>query len=228
MTFTVVLRPQPGNDRTAGRLRDLGFAVRQLPLFTSLAVDWNAPDPAGFDALLLTSANAVRLAGPGLVQLAPLPVVAVGKGTATAARTAGLGVAIVGESDAASAVATARAAGFDRLLHLAGRERGRDMPGIVPITVYAAEEVAIAPNTTRRAENGVVLLHSPRAAARFALLADRDGVDRARVRLAGLSAAVTAAAGPGWAEARHTERPDDAVLCRLAVAMAQRRSSYPD
>ena len=60
-----VLRPEPGNAATADRIAALGLAAIRLPLFEVRALDWAPPDPAGFDALLLTSANAPRLAGPG-------------------------------------------------------------------------------------------------------------------------------------------------------------------
>ena len=69
MTPVVVLRPEPGNTRTATALRALGMDVRQIPLFAVVPVDWTSPDPARFDALLLTSANAVRRAGIGVEAL---------------------------------------------------------------------------------------------------------------------------------------------------------------
>jgi uroporphyrinogen-III synthase len=34
-----------------------------MPLFAIVPLDWTAPDPAQFDGLVLTSANAVRHAG---------------------------------------------------------------------------------------------------------------------------------------------------------------------
>ena len=58
-----------------------------MPLFSVESLAWKVPDAASFDALLLTSANAVRQAGAGLTQLRGLPVHAVGAATATAARS---------------------------------------------------------------------------------------------------------------------------------------------
>ena len=46
MTPVVVLRPEPGNRRTAAALRALGMDVRQMPLFAVVPVDWTSPDPA--------------------------------------------------------------------------------------------------------------------------------------------------------------------------------------
>ena len=55
MRRAVVLRPQPGNDRTAVALRDRGLEVVQLPLFAVRPLAWQVPDPSAFDAMLLTS-----------------------------------------------------------------------------------------------------------------------------------------------------------------------------
>jgi uroporphyrinogen-III synthase len=215
--FAAVLRPEPGNAATAARLAALGVSVRRLPLFRYAPLAWTPPDPAAFDALLLTSAAAARLAGPGLARLAHLPVAAVGAATARAAREAGLSVAMVGAGDAAAAVAGARTRGWHRLLHLAGRDRtAGDVPALA---VYAAEAAPLAPGAVRALEGGVALLHSPRAARRLAAATAEDGADRARIALAALSPAVLAAAGPGWRAAVAAERPDDGALCRLAAAM---------
>ena len=155
MRPALVLRPQPGNDRTAARLRNLGFRVHQLPLFEARALPWPVPKSGAFDALLLTSAQAVRLAGPGLEALASLPVVAVGEPTAASAHAAGLDVHVVGAGDVMAAVAEARAAGFARLLHLAGRDRMPGTAGVTAVPVYAAEPVDVAVRTLND------LLHPP-------------------------------------------------------------------
>ena len=59
-----VLRPEPGNGATAARIEELGFRAIRLPLFAVRALAWTMPDAADHDALLLTSANAVRFGGP--------------------------------------------------------------------------------------------------------------------------------------------------------------------
>lgn len=222
--FAAVVRPEPGNARTVARLEALGVAVRRLPLFAVRPLDWEPPDPAAFDALLLTSANAPRLAGSGLERLRVLPAVAVGEGTAAAARAAGLDVTVVGDAGVAQAQSRARAAGRARLLHLAGRHRMPDGPGVTAIPVYAAEAVPLPPGAVRALENGVVLLHSARAAARLAAAVAEDGADRGRMALAALGPAVLEAAGPGWAAAsRVAARPSDDALCRLAAGMIDAR-----
>ena len=187
----------------------MGLTAIRMPLFAVRPLDWTPPDPAGFDALLLTSANAVRHAGAGLARFRGLPVVAVGEVTARAARNAGLTVEIVGTGDAAAAV---RASGQSRLLHLAGREHV-DV-GATVIVVYEAVEVPVA--TVAPLTGSVALVHSARAARRLAALADRDGV--ADLRVAAISESVRAA-GPDVPGAV-AERPDDAALVALALRLA--------
>lgn len=204
-----VLRPEPGAAATGARIEALGLTAIRLPLFEIRPLAWTPPDPARFDALLLTSANALRHAGPGLDALRTLPVVAVGEATARAARAAGLTVETTGENDAAAAV---RASAGRRLLHLAGRDRVDT--GAEWIAVYAAREVPV-PSVAVLA-GSVALLHSVRAARRLAELVRRDGVGG--LRIAALSAAVRDA-GPYWPGAV-ADRPDDATLVALAARLA--------
>lgn len=214
MRRALVLRPEPGNGRTAARLAAVGVPAERLPLFAIEPRAWTPPDANAFDALLLTSANAVRHAGAGLAALAALPVVAVGEATAAAARGAGLTVATVGTGDA---LAAARAADASRLLHLAGADRVA-VPGAVAVTVYASVPVPVAPDMLDQALDAVVLCHSARAAARFAALF--AGRPRDRVRIAALSAQVAAAAGEGWARVAIATRPDDPALVACAATLA--------
>lgn len=93
LSGVLVVRPEPGSTRTLARLHALGVDAAAFPLFATVPVPWDAPDPAAHDALLITSANAVRHAGPTLAALAHLPVIAVGAQTAEAARGAGLSAA---------------------------------------------------------------------------------------------------------------------------------------
>ena len=211
----LVLRPEAGNTRTCERLRAAGLTPIAWPLFATTALPWRAPDPVAFDAMLLTSANAVRLAGAELAGVAHLPVVAVGAATAAAARAAGLRVVHSGAGDAAAAAAALPGA---RLLHLAGRDHVA-VAGAAVATVYASDPVAIDARALRRVAAGsVALLHSARAAVRLRELT--DAASRKRIRLAALSPAVLAAAGEGWEGAEAAAVPDDAVLVALARALA--------
>ncbi|WP_338010586.1 uroporphyrinogen-III synthase [Sphingomonas sp. Mn802worker] len=196
-------------------LRGAGVEAVGVPLFAVRAMAWDVPDPARFDAVLLTSANAVRLAGAGLRRLSTLPVVVVGEATAAAARAAGLHVVVTGRNDAAAAIAAASA--FPRLLHLAGREHVA-VPGSERVIVYASDALPVAPDALAPAIDGVVLLHSARAALRFAAL--WGGSSRGSVMLAAISAKVAAAAGAGWARVAVAETPNDAAVIAAATKRA--------
>ncbi len=211
-----VLRPEPGNAATVARIEALGHAAIAMPLFAVTPLDWTRPDPAGFDALLLTSANGVRRAGAGIAALATLPVYALGEATAVAANAAGLQVAYTGEGDGADLLAAARMSGVSRALLLAGRERRIDAGGIVAraIAVYAADPLP-APDIARLAES-VALVHSARAGALLSELVEERGA----IRLAAISRAAADADGSGWGEVAIAEQPRDAALIAAAIALA--------
>ena len=219
----LVLRPEPGASDTARRLRAIGVPVRCCPLFAVSPVAWRVPDAGAYDALLLTSANAIRHAD--LSGLAALPVLAVGEATAAAARRAGLRVVLTGNGGAAELVEAARTRGFARPLHLAGRDR-IVLPGVDQIAVYASEPVEA--EGIREWAGQIALLHSARAARRFAELATRHRIDRATIDIVALSAAVADAAGGGWTSVTVASQPDDAAMAAATRALIDRPAPGAD
>lgn len=208
-----VLRPEPGNAATTARVMAAGWTAIRLPLFQVRACPWQVPDPADFDALVLTSANAARHAGAELARLTGLPVYAVGIATADAAREAGFHVKLTGTADATRLLADARTMGVSRALHLAGRDRLMTSSIIAhTITVYASEPLHPDPTSIQVLSGAVALLHSPRAARRLADLVDSAGLSRSDLRLATLSPSVARAAGAGWNTIAVAATPDDASL----------------
>jgi len=210
----LVLRPQPGADATAARARAIGLDPIVSPLFRVVPRAWKWPGAA--EALLVTSANAARLLGPQPDRA--LPVYAVGAATATALREHGFERLIVGDAGVAELVARAASDGIRRLLHLTGAHRTDFDPGPIQIhfcTVYASEEVAPGPAFAEALERGAVaLLHSARAARRFAQLAGTGHP------VAALSPAVLTAAGP-WTMSAVAERPTDDALLAAAARLCQ-------
>ncbi|MEP7004864.1 MAG: uroporphyrinogen-III synthase [Sphingomonas bacterium] len=213
-----VLRPEPGNTATADRIEALGLQPIRLPLFAVRALSWTPPDPADHDALLLTSANALRFAGLDLADLLSLPVLAVGEKTAESARLAGFDVMAAGNTDSAAMLALASARGLSRVLHLGGRDRAIEPNGPVTraIPVYASEEVPVAAERIERLRGATALLHSARAAAGLGALVDTHGIARSEIAIAALSLAVAAAAGTGWAAIAIAAAPTDAALIAAA------------
>lgn len=190
----------------------MGLEVIARPLFWIEPLSWEAPDPAAYDGLLLTSANAVRHGGPRMGLLRNLPVHAVGKATAAVAREAGFTVASIGSSDAATLL-DGLPAGL-RLLHLSGEEvRLPSDPRIERRIVYRSVEIEhpALPDL----EGLVAGVHSLRAARRFAELTSR----RDRTAIAAISEAAAEAAGSGWECVEVAKRPDDASLLALAAML---------
>lgn len=218
----LILRPQPGAQATAARATQAGFATVVAPLFVIRPCDWTPPDADAFDAVVLTSANALHHAGPALARFTGLPAYAVGAATAAAARAAGFTVVHAGDGDAVALAERCAAAGVTRVLHLAGQDhRPLARPGLRADTriVYAAVPVRELPTAAADAlrDGAVALIHSPRAAALFRGLIDRAGIDPAKVRLAAISAAALATAGEGWAATTAAAEPsDDALLAAAA------------
>ncbi|KRC79679.1 uroporphyrinogen-III synthase [Sphingomonas sp. Root241] len=215
-----VLRPEPGNRATASAIEARGYDAIRIPLFEVRALAWDAPDAGAFDALILTSANAIRHGGPGLSALLRLPVYAVGTATAEAARGAGFRVACVGTEDAEALVAAAETAGIRRALHLAGRERTLEAGGIVArvIPVYASEPEA--PQDVARLAGSIALVQSARAGARLGHIVDAARIDRDGILLVAVSARAAEAAGQGW---ERVVVPDDlrsGALIEAAIALA--------
>ena len=223
MKRLLVLRPEPGASLTVERARRRGLDASAIPLFEVEPVEWTKLDAASFDGLLLTSANALRLGGDKLIGLRSLPVHAVGETTATAAREAGF--AVVSKGDAGVDALLGSTAPDLRLLHLCGEERrppGDAPQPITPIAVYRAVPrtgVDLAP-----ADGSVTLIHSPRAAERFAQLIDSAGFDRSLIAIAAISPAAAEAAGHGWASVESAESPNDEAL----LALAERLCNKPD
>ena len=213
MTKLLLLRPEPGLSQSAERAAELGLEIVACPLFRIEPVQWTAPDPSAYDALLLTSANAVRQAGPQLEAVGGLSAYAVGAATAEAARTAGLHVEAVGRSDIVALLADTP--GSLKLLHLAGEDRREvDSSHVIDrITVYRS---AAIDNPDLPLLGGLVAaIHSPRAGARLAELA----AGRDRTAIAAISKAAAEACGPGWERVAVATAPDDESLLAVAAML---------
>ncbi len=218
----IVTRADPGGAATVERAKALGLDARHLPLFAARPVDWAVPAEE-FDALLLTSAQAVRLAGSGLDALARLPVYAVGAATAAAAEAAGLNVAMTGPGDAQALIDIMASQNIGRILWLCGRDRSafdtRDMT-LLALPVYAVDPVDPPPGWAEAiAAPAVLLAHSARGAAR---ITDLVGAARGHLALVAISPAVAEAAGGGWTEIAIAAQPDDAAMLAAAHILCQK------
>jgi len=214
-----VFRPEPASRQTIVKAQAIGLDAVSIPLFELHKLEWSPPEAGDYDALLLTSANTVKMAGDRLDVYRALPVHAVGEGTAVAARVAGLGVATVGGGGVDQLLGE-----IDpglRLLHLCGEDRREpSVPAhaITSVPVYRAAEKAEVQGLGQL-KGQVAVLHSPRAAKRLAELV--DPADRATIQIAAISAAAAEAVGEGWQDVRIASSPNDAELLALAARLCE-------
>lgn len=219
MRRLIILRPEPGASATVRRAGELGLDALAVPLFEVGPVRWEAPDPARFDGLLLTSANAVRHGGKELLRLRGLPVYAVGEATADAARDAGFDIAATGDEGVDWLLGS-----IDsnlRLLHLCGedrREPAEAQQAITSLAAYRAKPVE-RPDLTG-VQGSVALIHSARAGQRFAELAQ----DRGSIVIAAISPSAAQAAADCWEAVEIAEAPTEEALLALAARLCNNSS----
>lgn len=210
----LILRPEPGASISMDRARAAGFAPVSCPLFAVSPLEWDAPDLARFDALMLTSANAARHAGAALARYAALPLWCVGEKSARTAMRAGLDTARIAGPDSAALIAAMAQAGHRHILHLCGRDvAGVPDPRITRIPVYVSAPTAADP-AALIAPGTIILVHSPRAGERLAALVPEHA--RFQAHVIAISPAALACAGTRWASAQAAPTPDDAAMLALA------------
>lgn len=217
-----IVRPEPGATATADAARRIGLQPLVIPLFEIVPMEWEAPDPTGFEGLLLTSANALRNAGPQLSRLKTLAAYCVGETTAASALDSGLAVASTGSGGVDELLGTMPP--DLRLLHLCGADRRQpENPAqfIVAVPIYRALPVA-SPDLSR-IEGAVVSVHSPRAGAQLLARVDEQGIDRSTVAIAAISAAAASAAGDGWKQVLVAAEPNDSALLAIAARLCNNR-----
>ncbi|MBA2467620.1 MAG: uroporphyrinogen-III synthase [Sphingomonas sp.] len=220
MRRLIILRPEPGASATAQSAKSMGLDPLAMPLFEIQPIAWQAPEPAGFDGLLLTSANAVRQAGETLRALRGLKAYVVGEATAAAARRAGLDIACTGDAGVQRLLGSIDS--DVRLLHLCGEHRtgiaAKQIIAVVP--VYRSAELP-PPGDLPAIAGATVAVHSPRAGKRLAELVDQARIDRRTVRIAAISGAAASAAGPGWEAREAANTPDERALLALAARLCE-------
>jgi uroporphyrinogen-III synthase len=192
----IVTRPQPDGARSAAALRSRGHQVMLVPL---LRIE---PDPdavlgsAPWSAVLITSANAARAAAAHRrhAELVGLPLFAVGRRSAAAARAAGFADVVSADGDAgdlATLVAARVPPGRDTLplLYLAGEERAADLAAALAahdlavhtVVIYRAVAESVLPPDARAALAAAdvdgVLHYSRRSAETFVSAAINSGID---------------------------------------------------
>jgi len=142
----VLTRPKEDSERTAEAVRTHGHEVLVAPLLRIEPV--NAELRTNWGGVIITSANAVAAlaAHPAREGLIKLPVFAVGKRSADAAREVGFTDITTAGGDVRDLVRTIvehRADAKGPLLYLAGEDRSGDLLGDLTVHGIAAELVVV-------------------------------------------------------------------------------------
>ena len=197
----------------------MGLAVRLCPLFMAEAIDWTPLPADAFDALLVTSAQTARLAGPALHSYRQLPAYAVGTATADALRAAGFAEPVAGDGNGSAIAARIAQDGHRAILHLSGAAVAPIDAGplqVMRAAVYRMTPLHIDPI---QMTGGIILVHSPAAGARLAEVLPEH--QRATADIVAISPAALAACGSGWASAQAAEAPNDAAVLALARRLCE-------
>ena len=189
----LVTRPVPDNERTAAALRARGYDALLSPMLRFEEIPFHDEDDAVYDAVIVTSANAIRaiLDHSSRTHLFGLPAFAVGEHTASAARAAGFREVASAQGNAQSLVdlviKTLKKGAT--LCYLAGADLAHDLAAdlgargftvithttyrMIPVTGFAARV-----GDAFRAGGLQAVLHYSRRSARAYLDAARaDGVE---------------------------------------------------
>jgi uroporphyrinogen-III synthase len=233
----VVTRPQADSERTAAALRARGHEVLVAPLMRVEPVAANLAD--GWGGVIITSASAPgAIAGnPACQSLLKLPLFAVGRRSADAAREAGFAdVSSAGGDvrDLVQLVAERHADASAPLLYLAGEDRAADLVAELAVHGIAAEMQIVYRAVTapfpaelaaalKAGEVDAVLHFSKRSAENYIAGARQAGVIEQALAVRHFCLARPIAeslSGTGAGSIAVAKRPDEAALIRL-LAPAQ-------
>ncbi len=227
-----VTRPQADSERTAAALRARGHEVLVAPLMRVEPV--KADLAGGWAAVIITSANAPAAISthPARDALLKLPVFAVGRRSADAARAAGFADVASASGDVRDLVrliAERRADAKAPLLYLAGEDRAADLIGELTVhgiaaemrVVYRAVTAPFPPELIEALKSGAIdaVLHfSKRSAANYLAGARQAGLlaQALTPRQTCLSQPVAEPlAAAGASRVAIAARPDEAALIEL-------------
>jgi uroporphyrinogen-III synthase len=232
----LVTRPQAEAERTAQALRRLGHEAVLAPVLHIEPVQASL-GARRWSAIMMTSGNAARAIAQhsALSSLAGLPVFAVGRQTAAAAREAGFADVVSAEGNAGDLAQLVRARTSDKdgpLLYLAGNDISRDLAGelaksgiaVETEVIYRAEAAGALPDDAREAlASGALdgVLHYSRRSANIFL----DCAAEPRLRDAARSLVhyclsrrvAEPLAAQGFADIRVASGPQEAAMLDLVA-----------
>ena len=244
--FIITIRPEPDASRDVDWLKRYQVPAMAMPVMYAEQTPFYLPDAALFQAIIFTSRHAVAALADLFrhVSLRSLPVYAVGRSTALAAREAGFEQVKSGPGDGKGLLALMTAdlrqdAGkilwprasiisFDIASHLV--EFGFS---VQQIPVYAMKPTAsyTADLSARLAacSSAAVVAMSARSMALFSeILDNQEFADQRKIItvIAG-SAPIAAAAGSGWADIMVAKAPRRSRILAIATFVHRRHGVLP-
>jgi uroporphyrinogen-III synthase len=194
----LLTRPSPDNEASSEVLRARGFEVLLAPMLRFEPAPFTDDADADYQAVIVTSANALRAIAGVLAQssLRKLPLFAVGEHTASVARDIGFAKVVTAKGDAAAlrdcVLERVRAKELKKkrpLLYLAGADLSRDLASelgkhgleVATQATYRMAAVASLPRAVcdafARDEIEAVLHYSRRSAAAFLEAVRNEGIE---------------------------------------------------
>jgi len=218
----LIVRPQPDAAATENRAIARKLRPIVLPLFQTVPLEWQPPDADDFDALLLTSKNAISYAGD-IAAYRYLPVLAVGEATARAAREGHMDVVYCGQGGLADIIASPFWPRYPRILWFSALNHSALPPSANQVTVLPVYRLVQqswqSTHLSMLDQPIVIALHSAAVAAAVAGEFERLDLDRTKAKLAVFSNGVARAAGTGWADVAVAADPTDDALLDAAHAL---------
>jgi uroporphyrinogen-III synthase len=234
----LVTRPEPDAAETVARLAALGIPALAVPLLERVTLETSLPEPRGFAALALTSANALRALEErkAIAPFRDLEVFAVGDRTAEAARRLGFNRVVSAGGSFADLIQQIGSRGLaGPVFHPAARQQSHDLAralapfGLMTITteIYEMHARTALPDAVlaELADGGIgaALFYSRRTAETFAALArPLDAAARRRLGLLCLAEAVAAPLlADRFARIAVAEHPSEKAMLALALTFAR-------
>lgn len=195
--YILITRPRPDASAIAEAVTALGFIPLIEPMLEIVPLPVSLPDINDYQALIFTSANAVRVSAE-MTSDRSLPVFAVGKQTGDEAGHLGWSNVSVAGGGLAELAALIKGAGLDKgrpLLHLSGEDIAGDMElegyEIERLPVYKAEKVTALSGECRShieaRDIAAALFFSARTAENFMALISEYGLAEKLVSIKALS-----------------------------------------
>lgn len=235
----LVTRPDPDASDTAARLGALGIEGVACPLLVHQTLEVSLPDPKGFAAIAVTSANALRALDERgvLARYLELPLYAVGNRTAAMARELGFAEVTSAQgafADLAELLVHIPLAG--PIFYPAARDMSADLGKslapfgrmVITAEVYAMNPVVTLPEgIVGRLGDGEIeaaLFYSKRTAQTFVRLVERD-LDRSLRAQFGVLCLSEAVAAPlldaHFVRVGLADHPSEEAMMGLALSFAR-------